>query len=488
MRDAVLSGTSLACGYGEQTVLHGVSLALYAGEIHAVLGENGAGKSTLLKVLSGSLPYQAGRIEAFESTIEAPTVRSMKALGVAMVQQHFALQPSMTAVENVMLSADQGTFLRPALARSRLASAAKEFGFALSLDVPVSELSLGDQQRIEIVRAYLEGGKVLILDEPTAVLTPRESEALYASLVRLKNEAGVSICIVTHRLDEVVQYADRVTVLRKGALVYTQAGKTPRDALATFIMGALPEQPPERERTSIAEAPETQVLQLESVTTEVLRQVSLTVHAGEILGVAGIDGNGQSDLVRVASGRQLPQSGRVAKASTHALVPENRQTEGLVLDASVLENLVLGELASFSRYGLLDSESIQKEAALRMARVDSLTSLSSAAKTLSGGNQQKVVVARALARAACAEGACMVVSNPTRGVDIGAAQVIHEALLEVVKAHSVGILLVSADLDELRLLSDRIVVLRDGAVCASFSPTASPAEIGDAMIASGATP
>jgi general nucleoside transport system ATP-binding protein len=466
---AALEGRDVAHRYGERSVLHGVSFALMPGRIHAVLGENGAGKSTLLKVLAGVERLQAGAVWASGSEIRRPSVRAMRERGVAMVQQHFALQASMTGMENLQLSLCEGPLVSSAPFLSRLRALEQRLGVRIVFDRPAGELSLGEQQQLEIVRALLLGGKVLILDEPTAVLTPNEAASLYRSLRSLAEE-GAAICVVTHRLDEVISHADDVSILRKGNAVPAPSERT-REALTLAMMGSLVsksaiEKAAEERRTT------ERVLELRNVSDARLRQVSLTVHAGEIVGVAGIDGNGQHELVQVASRRAQPWSGTVSLRGDAALVPEDRQQEGLVLDASVADNLLLGR---HTQHRAQDTMQVAGEI---MKRIEPAIRCGQPARELSGGNQQKVVVARAIDALLRGARAC-VVSNPTRGVDVHASATIHTALRGAA-TRGAGILVVSADLDELRALADRILVLKGGSLSGPFAPDS--AEIAEAML------
>lgn len=473
MGDVLLEGKGIGFAYQGTPVLHNASLSLRAGEVHAVLGENGAGKSTLLKVLAGVLVAQSGTIAVRGAVVHEPRVLKMRGLGVSMVQQHFSLQPSMTGMENLHLALSSTFLLSDAGLSKRLKKVESSLGTTLRWDVPVGELSVGEQQRIEIVRALLEGGdhasRVLILDEPTAVLTERESAALYASLKQLAAQ-GTAVCVVTHKLDEVLTHADGYTVLRKGYIAPPPKERT-RGALVAAMMG---EDVVPTERALSAPVGEV-VLSLSHVRFGKLHIASLSVHAGEIVGVAGIDGNGQQELVLVASQRAKPESGVVLTQCPPALVPSDRHTEGLVLDATVFDNLLLGR---HEAQGTLGTEATRATARTIMARVDEQVDVERTAKEFSGGNQQKVVVARALD--AVARGArAWVIANPTRGVDVKASHAIHDAIVAA-SAQGTGILLVSADLDELRRLSDRILVIRDGEIAGTFA--ADSTEIGGAMV------
>jgi simple sugar transport system ATP-binding protein len=468
--------------YGDVRAVDDVSVAFEPGRVHAVVGENGAGKSTLLKMGAGIVVPDAGAVLVDDAPLAPHTAATAIARGVGMVQQHFALVPVFTALENVMLGAEPtGALgrLDVARARAKIAKVAREIGAEIPLDEPVESLGVGDRQRLEIARALYRDARVLILDEPTAVLTPGEADALYATLRRLA-EAGRTIVVVTHKLDEVRDHADVVSVMRRGELVTTRALAKDEDevrALAAAIMGGEP--PPEVTRR----APELgeMAIRVKGVRHgRALRGVGFDVRAGEIVGIAGVEGNGQRELVRVLAGLEVADAGAV-EGGPFAVVHEDRHEDGLVLDASVSENLMLGDLGRYARMGVLDLRALDRDA---RARLDAAKVVppdgSLAARALSGGNQQKVVVERAIARTRLGARA-LVVAHPTRGVDLGASRAIHDAL-RAAAARGVAVVVVSADLHELRALSDRILVMARGAIAAELPPTASDHELGAAML------
>jgi ABC-type uncharacterized transport system ATPase subunit len=477
--------------FGAVRAVHQASLEISPGRIHAVVGENGAGKSTFLKIAAGILEPDGGEVAVDGEKLTPHTAAEAIARGVGMVQQHFALIPVFTALENVMLGTEplRGfDRLDFEAARKKTEAVAAELGAKLPLDARVESLGVGDRQRLEIARALYRDARILILDEPTAVLTPAEAEALYTTLRRLAN-GGRAVVVVTHKLDEVQGHADAATVLRKGEVVLTRTFDGPSDRaaemtkLAEAIMGE--KAPPEVHR----EAGKTGGARLVIDGLELGRSllgVSLEVKAGEVVGIAGVEGNGQRELVRVLAGLDKPDAGsvRIEDGGAAVVVHEDRQAEGLVLDAPVRDNLVLGELARFSRFQVLDTEQINREASARAQRVRiEPPNLDTLARALSGGNQQKIVTARAVARAGPNE--ALIVAHPTRGVDMGAARTIHAQLLEVAQAGT-AVLVISADLHELHTLCDRILVMARGRVVGSFAPTASDAEIGAAMLATTA--
>jgi ABC-type uncharacterized transport system ATPase subunit len=472
---------------------------------------NGAGKSTLLKMVAGMVVPDTGHVEAFGSRLAPHTPREAIARGIGMVLQHFALVPVFTALENIVLGAEPVTafgVLDEKAARRRAEAVGKELGVELPLDATVATLGVGDRQRLEIARALYREAKLLILDEPTAVLTKGEVEALYATLRRLA-DAGTGVVVVTHKMDEVRDHADEVTVMRRGEVLFTRslersggvggASSKTIDAqveeVTAAIMGGAhatsaaerPVAPPSEAAAAAAEdlaadGPADVVLALEGVSLgRALDDVSLTVHAGEIVGVAGVEGNGQRELVAVLARDSAPDRGNVTGA-VPAVIREDRQLEGLVLDATLRDNLVLGELGSFSgKLGLLDLGALEAEARTRMTRSGADADIDRAARTLSGGNQQKIVVARALARLDGKRASGLVAAQPTRGVDLRASEDIHARLREAA-ANGAGVLVLSSDLAELRALCSRILVLARGRVVADLPPTTSDAELGRRML------
>lgn len=474
--------------------MHGVTCAFKEAEIHAICGENGAGKTTLLKLVSGMLVPDAGEVVVGEGRLEPHTPREAIRRGVAMVLQHFALVPVFTALENIILGAEPSSMgvLDKTAARARAEAIGVELGTRLPLDARVESLGIGDRQRIEIARALFRDARLVILDEPTAVLTKSEALALYATLRRLA-AAGKGIVVVTHKMDEVRAHADVVSVMRRGELVFTKPldRKGDIDAqveeVAASIMGghasargahAVASGLERLSRVPDADAGGADVLVMKGVSLgRGLVDASLTLRAGEVVGIAGVAGNGQKELVAVLGGDFAPDSGSI-RGGPFAIVREDRQTEGLVLDASLRDNIVLGELDRFTRRGgILDLAALEREARQRIDPSGAPTDLDRPARTLSGGNQQKIVIARVLARAA----KVIVAAQPTRGLDLAASMEIHAKLLDAAR-HGAGVLVISADLDELRALASRIVVLARGRFVAELPPTATDEEIGRLML------
>jgi ABC-type uncharacterized transport system ATPase subunit len=456
-----------------------VSLAFEAGRIHAVLGENGAGKTTLLKIAAGLVEGDAGRI----LVDGVPATRAAVRASVRMVEQHFALAGALTALEQVMLGAEPVGWLGRldrAAARAKAEAVARQVGAAVDWDARVETMGVGAKQRLEIVRALVRDAGTLILDEPTAALTHGEAEALYATLRRLA-DGGRAVVVVTHRLDEVRLHADDVSVLRHGRLVSTRPlgdrGDAVVEALTREAMNAGAAAAPRAGRRTPSD--EVRLSLRGARRAPGLRGADLTVRAGEIVGVAGVDGNGQRELVRVLAGLEPLDAGELA-AHGVAVVHEDRSVDGLVLEATVRDNLVLGELGDYTAFGIVQREPLEREASLRMQRGGVVPpDLDVAAGALSGGNQQKIVVERALARTG--KVSALVFSQPTRGVDPPAARLIHDAIVRAADAGK-AVLVVSADLDELRAIADRIVVLARGVFVADLPPDAPEARFGEAML------
>jgi simple sugar transport system ATP-binding protein len=479
-----------------------VSLEVTAGEVHALAGENGAGKSTLMRILFGMTPPDAGAMEVEGRPYAPSDPRGAIRRGVGMVHQHFMLVPTFTVVENAMLGHEttrHGRLDRDAM-RERIRGTTERFGMSLDPDARVEDLSVGEKQRLEIVKVLLRGARILVLDEPTAVLAPSEAKSLFGTVRRLADE-GTAVVFITHRLREVVEHADRVTVMRRGAVVgRLRAAETNERDLARRMVGRdLVSRDAARTRDPGAEVLRlTNVGQPEREPSRRLRDVSLEVRAGEIVAIAGVEGNGQRELGEVVAGLR-PFQGRVELAGESiaglgpravrglglAHIPEDRRTTGIIPSMTVRENLLLGregETRFRGRVGL-DLAAIDGYARERIGAFDVRPPDPDAlVAALSGGNQQKVVIARE------ADGTptLLLAAHPTRGVDVGAAEAIHDALLRFRDAGT-AILLLSADLSEVRELADRILVLYDGRVSGDFARgEADEEELGVRMIGGGA--
>lgn len=474
--------------FGDVVAVQGATCSFRSGEIHAVCGENGAGKSTLLKVTCGMLEPDAGHVEAFGSRLDPHDAREGIRRGMGMVLQHFALVPVFTVLENVMLGAEivrSGGVLDHDAARARATKIAQSLGVELDWDARTETLGVGDRQRLEIVRALFRDAKLLVLDEPTAVLTKGETLALYATLRTLAKD-GKGIVVVTHKMDEVRAHADVVTVMRKGEIVFTRPIDRAKDVdaqiaeVTSAIMGGGERSAKHDERArdgaSRSEVPVLSVAGL--VLGRALAGVDLEVRAGEIVGIAGVEGNGQRELVGVLAGDLAADAGTVKASGITSVIREDRQAEGLVLDASLRDNVVLGELGRFAgTFGILRADALEKEAAARLARSGAPTDLDRPARTLSGGNQQKIVVTRALAR----DAKVLVAAQPTRGIDLGASRDVHDRL-RAAAAGGAGVLVISADLDELKTICDRVLVMARGRIVADLAPTESDERFGTLML------
>lgn len=473
-----------------------VSFDVRAGEVHALLGENGAGKTTLMKILYGLLQPDEGRVVFDGRPVRIRSPHEAVALGIGMVHQKFMLVPNLSALENVVLGLPTR---RPPLldlrsARRRLVDLATEYGLAVDPDVPVWQLSVGAQQRLEILKALYRGARLLVLDEPTAVLTPLEVEQLFRVIRQLAAE-GRGVVFISHKLAEVEAISDRVTVLRQGRVTGSLPTRqaTPR-LLSTMMVG----REVSLERLGPPAVGRDPVLVLEEVRcltdrrTPGLRGVSLTVRGGEIVGVAGVDGNGQRELVECIVGLRPITSGRVSiggnapvdalrRPGLVGLIPEDRYLQGLVPDFSVAENLVLRAHARqpFSTRGWLRWSEIRRNAEAQIVRYDiRCPGPEAPVRRLSGGNQQKVIIARETSEAP----RLFVAAQPTRGLDVGAVESVL-GLLRRQRDRGAAVLLVSTELPELFAVSDRIVVMHEGRFIGEVPPDPDRlAEVGEMMM------
>ncbi|HVF07774.1 MAG TPA: ABC transporter ATP-binding protein [Actinomycetota bacterium] len=470
-----------------------VTLDLRPGEVHALIGENGAGKSTLMRVLYGLYPPDEGTITVRGRVVKISSPRDALALGIGMVHQHFMLVDPFTVAENITLGDEGGPILHAEDAQERVRTLADSYGFGIDPAAQVEHLSVGEEQRVEILKALYRGVDILILDEPTAVLTPTETNDLFENLRRLRAD-GKTIVFISHKLDEVLAIADRITVLRRGAVVgETTPGETTKAELAEMMVG--------RPVLFRLDKPHVQpgdvILRLADLRGDRLQGLSLEVRASEIVGVAGVEGNGQRELADAIMGLQPLDDGRIflgdrdlAGVSTEqirdagiAFVPEDRHEQGLVLDMTLWENAVIGrhDDDEFSgRAGVLFIRKIKELAQRLIAGFDVRTrSIESTARTLSGGNQQKLILARELET----DPRLLLAAQPTRGLDVGAIEFVWGQILRQ-KAEGRGVLLISAELDEIYALSDRIVTLYEGRITGEFTPETPPEELGRAMLGS----
>lgn len=469
-----------------------VDLDVARGEVHALLGENGAGKTTLMRIAYGLTRADEGRIvvEGRERTIRAP--RDAIAAGIGMVTQHFSLVRPMTVAENVALGRSGAIRVDLRAAAREVEEAADRFGIGVRPHALVGELSVGEQQRVEILKALVRDCRILILDEPTAVLVPQEVAALLTTLRRLLAE-GLSVVFISHKLGEVRAISDRVSVLRHGRRIGTVPGTTDERELAAMMVGR-PTFGVARSRSAATTVAGPQpILEIADLVVPgpggkpALDGLSLSVGAGEIVGIAGVSGNGQTELVEVLSGMRRAASGAVrvdGRELTNATpstvtaagvgrIPEDRHAS-LVPDLSVAYNLVLEHLPDFRRGLRLDEAAIRANAEALIERFAIKAGPDERVATLSGGNIQKVLLARVLSR----DPRLIVVSQPTRGLDVGATDYVRAQLLER-RAAGTAILLVSEDLDELLALADRVVVLYEGRIAGALgADEADPARLG----------
>jgi ABC-type uncharacterized transport system ATPase subunit len=475
-----------------------VDFELRRGEVHALLGENGAGKSTLMSILYGLYHPDEGEILIGGAPVKMSTPREAIDRGIGMVHQHFMLIPVMTVAENIVLAEEPtraGVMLDFATARRRVKDLAEQFNFAIDPDARIENISVGQQQRVEILKALYRRADILILDEPTAVLTPQEALELFAILKSLVRE-GMSIIFISHKLNEVLEIADRVTVLRRGRKIETlsTAGAT-EQSLASLMVGRDVLLRVEKE----AAKPGDPLLEVEELHVfddrelAAVRGVSFQVRAGEIVGIAGVDGNGQTELIEALTGLRATASGRfsvggrdLTGASTHRIlddgvghIPEDRQRRGLVLEFSLAENMALHDFdrQPNSRFGWLRPGRLV-ERAKRLIKAFDVRGGGphTPARALSGGNQQKVVVAREVE----SDPRVLIAAQPTRGLDVGAIEFVHRRLIEE-RDEGRAVLLVSLELDEVLSLSDRVLVMYEGEIVGEYGPDVTEEELGVAM-------
>jgi simple sugar transport system ATP-binding protein len=479
-----------------------IALRVARGEVHAIVGENGAGKSTLMKTLYGEHRPDEGTIaiDGREVTFRSPS--DAIAAGIGMVHQHFMLADNFTVLENIVLGSEptRGVRLDRAEARRRIREISDRYALGLDPDVLVEDLGVGDRQRVEIAKVLYRDARILILDEPTAVLVPQEVDELFSNLAELKRE-GLTVIFISHKLDEVRRVADSITVIRRGTTVGEADPKTTTARqLAEMMVGS--ELPSPETRTSTVR--DTVVLELRDITVTTpdgrpaVDDVSLVVHEGEVVGIAGVEGNGQAELVDAVLGLRPLAAGvvrlgeeditawstRARREAGIGFIPEDRHRQGMLLDATLWENRILGHQTRppagtgwfiDRKAARADTARVMKDYDVRAPGPDTL------AVALSGGNQQKLIVGREME----SRPRVLVAAHPTRGVDVGAQAAIWE-LLKDARAEGMGILLISADLDELIGLSDRLTVMLRGRLVATLDPsTCTPEQLGGHM--TGAT-
>ena len=464
--------------FGHVRAVQDATLDLRGGEIHALLGENGAGKTTLMRVLAGILRPDAGEIQIDGCAVHLRSRKDAARQGVGIVQQHFGLVEELTGIENHLLGHPRlGAWLKAGRAREELLQTSRDLGLEIDPECRVSSLTVGQRQRLEILIALTTGADILILDEPTAALGSAEVELLGRVLRRLVSQ-GKAVVYITHKLPEVMEFADRVTVMRKGRIVAFFDGLAiETKALTEAMIGTLPAQP-EPERRGLGET----VLGLRDVSVEDHRRrglegVSLEVRRHEIVGIAGVLGNGQEALAEVLTGLATPSTGTARLPSDIAYIPEDRAQDALALTLSVVDNAIVHRHRdrAFRRFGQLVSV-LTRQAAAKVVDDGAveIPSLDAAAATLSGGNQQRLVVGREMDKSP----GLIVAHNPYRGLDVGAALEVRRRLLEA-RESGCGVVLISPDLEDLFDLADRIVVLSNGRSVGEVDPReATPHKVG----------
>ncbi|MFD9567268.1 ABC transporter ATP-binding protein [Streptomyces sp. NPDC059994] len=476
-----------------------IDITVKKGTVHALCGENGAGKSTLMKILYGMQKPDEGTItiDGEQAVFHSPA--DAIARGIGMVHQHFMLADNLTVLENVVLGGEK-LYGIGAKARKKIKEISDAYGLNVRPDVLVEDLGVADRQRVEILKVLYRGARTLILDEPTAVLVPQEVEALFDNLRELKAE-GLTVIFISHKLGEVLKVADEITVIRRGTTVGTADPKTTTSKqLAELMVGSeLPS--PETRESTVTDVPMLRVagLQLaatdpEGVVRDVLSNVSFTIHKGEVLGIAGVEGNGQAELVEAIMGMRDPDGGvitldadDISHAPTRArreggvgYIPEDRHRHGLLLEAPLWENRMLGHITERpnSKRGLLDNKAARVDTERIVREYDVRTpGIDVTAASLSGGNQQKLIVGREMSHTP----KLLIAAHPTRGVDVGAQAQIWDQIREA-RREGLAVLLISADLDELIGLSDTLRVMYRGRLVADADPaTITPEELGSAM-------
>jgi len=483
-----LAMRGIAKRFGSVQALRGADFMLGQGELHALLGENGAGKTTLMRVAFGLVRPDAGEVAVLGVPRAVASPRAARRLGIGMVHQHFTSVPELSVAENLALAA--GWPVAPMPLRARVQELGERYGLPLDADARVSGLSVGLKQRLEILKALASDARILLLDEPTAVLAPGEADELLR-VVREFTRAGGSAVLITHKLDEALAVADRVTVLRQGAVVFTGAvaGLTAASLARAMIgdsesLNLSPARPPADASGDGAVLVRLDDLEVprESGYGLAVRRATLGIRSGEIVGVAAVEGNGQRELLRAVAGRLQPLRGRREVAGPIAFIPEDRTTEGLIPSLSLTENIVLGSRHDdpWIRRGRVDWKVARgRTAALLQEYAVTAPGPDVPAGSLSGGNQQKVVLGRELSR----QPRVVVAENPTRGLDLRATEAIHARLRDAA-ANGAAVLVYSSDLDEVLALAGRLLVAARGSI-SEVPAGATRAEIGELMVTGG---
>jgi general nucleoside transport system ATP-binding protein len=477
--------------FGSLTANDRVDLVVEPGEIHALLGENGAGKSTLMNVLYGLYHPDEGEILVDDVSVTFKGPGDAMSAGIGMVHQHFMLIPVFTVAENVMLGQEENTvgFLARRQARRMVAEISKRYGLDVPPDALVADLPVGVQQRVEILKALSRDARLLVLDEPTAVLTPQETEDLI-TVMRSLRDGGTSIVFISHKLNEVRAVADRITVIRRGKVVGTAEPSTPAADLASLMVGRPVQLVVEKNEAQPREVvlDVTDLTIVDDAGVVLVDDVSLSVRGGEIYAIAGVQGNGQTEVTEALVGLTRPTDGRISIAGRNVIdlstddildigvgyVPEDRLHDGLVGAFSVAQNLILDthDKAPFASRGSLNLAEIERNANQRVEEFDVRPPVpAAAASTLSGGNQQKVVLARELSRPL----KLLIVAQPTRGLDVGSMEFVHRRIVRE-RDQGTAVVLVSTELDEVLGLADRIAVMYRGRIAGEV-PAGTAAEV-----------
>lgn len=486
MSDYVIEMLNIRKEFGSFVANDNITLQLKRGEIHALLGENGAGKSTLMNVLFGLYQPEAGKIHVRGQKVNISNPNIANNLGIGMVHQHFMLIDIFTVTENIILGSEptKAGKINIKKAEEEVRHLSEKYGLAVDPSAKIADISVGMQQRVEILKTLYRGAEILIFDEPTAVLTPQEIKELIQILRNLIKE-GKSIILITHKLKEIMEVCDRVTVIRKGKGIGTlSVSETNPNELAALMVGREVHFKTEKSPAQ----PGQEVLKIEDLVVKDSRNVTmvdhlnLTVRAGEILGIAGVDGNGQTELLEAITGLLKVKSGSIllkGKNITNlsprkvtetglAHIPQDRHKHGLVLDFPIGLNMVLQTYYQqpFSKNGILNFNEISKKARKLIEEFDVRTpSEQTLARALSGGNQQKAIIAREVDR----DPDLLIAAQPTRGLDVGAIEFIHKRLIEQ-RDHGKAVLLLSFELDEIMNVSDRIAVIYEGKIVATVDP------------------
>ena len=477
----------------------GINLKIQEGTIHAIVGENGAGKSTLMKILYGMLKQDFGSVKIFDNEVNFSSPKDAISEGIGMVHQHFMLADNLSVLESIILGMDKASLkvLNKSKYKDEINEITEKYSMPLNTQSMIDELGVGEKQRVEIIKVLFRGAKILILDEPTAVLVPQEVSELFNNLKNLK-DSGVTIIFISHKLDEVLEIADEISVMRGGKHIDTVDTSTvSKTDLAEMMIGQNLPTPPKREKNSKQD----KSLTIKNLTAEIdngrraFENINFSINQGEVVGIAGVEGNGQRELAESILGVYPIESGEIILGNTTindlstrdrresglSFIPEDRQSQGLLMDVSLSENVILGKQSSTkykSRYSNIKFNEASKNSNTVIENFDVRTpGNSTLALALSGGNQQKFVVGREIEN----KPSLLIASQPTRGIDIGAQSLIWNKLRDA-RDDGLGVLLISADLDELIGLSDRIYVIYEGNFVKELDPeNATPEILGSYM-------